>query len=76
MVSGWFAASVRLPDSGFIGFSLKQQRQQCQADIITYFPARSLETLFSCQKFCKIFQYFPSHRIFGRMHKALNIDKK
>jgi hypothetical protein len=24
----------------------------------------------------KIFQDFPSHRIFGRMHEALNIDKK
>jgi hypothetical protein len=26
-------------------------------------------------KFCKIFQDFPSHRIFRRMYKALNIDK-
>jgi hypothetical protein len=27
-------------------------------------------------KFCKIFQNSPSHRIFGRMHEALHIDKK
>ena len=30
----------------------------------------------SCKKFCKIFQDFPSHQIFGRMHEALNINKK
>jgi hypothetical protein len=32
--------------------------------------------LFSFRKFCKIFQDSRLHRIFGRMYKALNIDKK
>jgi hypothetical protein len=32
--------------------------------------------LFGCTPKCQIFQDFPSHRIFGRMHEALNIDKK
>ena len=34
-----------------------------------YFP-------FSSTSFCKKFQDFSSHRIFGRMHEALNINKK
>jgi hypothetical protein len=33
------------------------------------------QVMFSCKKFCKIFQHSPSHRIFRRMHEALNIDK-
>jgi hypothetical protein len=37
---------------------------------------RTATALFSCKKFCKFFQYSPSHRIFRRMHEALNIDKK
>jgi hypothetical protein len=32
--------------------------------------------LFGCTPKCQIFQDSPSHRIFGRMHEALNIDKK
>jgi hypothetical protein len=32
--------------------------------------------LFSCFKVPKILQDFSSHRIFGRMHRVLNIDKK
>jgi len=31
---------------------------------------------FSSTSFCKIFQDSPSHRIFRRMHEALNINKK
>jgi hypothetical protein len=31
---------------------------------------------FSSKNFCKSFQDFPSHRIFGRMHETLNVDKK
>jgi hypothetical protein len=31
---------------------------------------------FRSRKFCKRTVDSPSHRIFGRMHKALNIDKK
>jgi hypothetical protein len=34
------------------------------------------EMKLSCKKFCNIFQHSPSHRIFGRMHEVLNIDKK
>ena len=33
-------------------------------------------SLFSSLSFCKIFQDFSLHRIFGRMHEALNINKK
>jgi hypothetical protein len=36
---------------------------------------RISNALFSCKKFCKIFQHFSSNRIFRRMHDALNIDK-
>jgi hypothetical protein len=32
--------------------------------------------MFSCQKFYRFFEDSLSHRIFGRMHEALNIDKK
>jgi hypothetical protein len=34
------------------------------------------EGAFSYFKVPKILQDSPSHRIFGRMHEALNIDKK
>jgi hypothetical protein len=34
------------------------------------------EGVFSCFKLLKILQDFPSYRIFRRMNKALNIDKK
>ena len=32
--------------------------------------------LLSSTSFCQIFQDFSSHRIFERMHEALNINKK
>jgi hypothetical protein len=32
--------------------------------------------MFRCQKHSKIFVQYSSHRIFGRMHGALNIDKR
>ena len=31
---------------------------------------------FSLQKILQNFSHSPSHRIFGRMHEALNINKK
>jgi hypothetical protein len=33
------------------------------------------EALFSSQKILQNFSDSPSHRIFGHMHEALNIDK-
>jgi hypothetical protein len=40
-----------------------------------YYPQTlSSKALFSYKKFCKIFQHSSSHRIFGHMHEALNID--
>ena len=38
--------------------------------------AGSNQCMFSCTSFCKKFQDSPSHRIFGRMHEVLNINKK
>jgi hypothetical protein len=48
---------------------VKENSLQPDANILTL-------ALFSCQKFCRIFQDSLLHRIFGRMHEALNIDKK
>jgi hypothetical protein len=39
-------------------------------------PTVLTQARFSCKKIYKIFRHFPSHRIFRRMHEALNIDKK
>jgi hypothetical protein len=39
-------------------------------------PRGKVRGLFSSQNFTRFFQDFPSHRIFGRMYEALNIDKK
>jgi hypothetical protein len=36
----------------------------------------SLQGLFSSPEILQNFSDSPSHRIFGHMHKALNIDKK
>jgi hypothetical protein len=38
--------------------------------------SNGVEALFSFFKVPKILQDFPSHRIFGRIYKALNIGKK
>jgi hypothetical protein len=34
------------------------------------------KAVFSSFKILKILQDFPSHQIFGRMHRALNVGKK
>jgi hypothetical protein len=49
-----------------------------------FFPFKRLQAshwsssmaVFSCFKLPKILQDFPSHRMFGRMHRTLNIGKK
>jgi hypothetical protein len=38
--------------------------------------AATTEAQFRFRKFCKRTVDSPSHRFFGRMHEALNIDKK
>ena len=35
-----------------------------------------IQVVFSFRKFCKIFKIFSSHRIFRRIYKILNINKK
>jgi hypothetical protein len=42
---------------------------RCLSDI-------AIKVMFSSQKILQNFSDFPSHRIFGHMHEALNIDKK
>jgi ribonuclease I len=58
-------------------FTTSQTMDVHHHDVTTQYPkCHYTMALFSSTSFCQIFQDSPPHRIFGRMHEALNIDKK